>query len=203
MDRACTVAILLPFVEVPLLGDHLGDRPLPCGGGGEEGCHAGGRQELQPPCPEWESWWSHTRHLWHLLMVQVTILISYCLWWTQLLTKFNFVHISGTPHTQAGSCGPWAANWSWSTRSVCSPTPMSASPSSVRESTARSSCCSSSLGRSTGNIRCLTITPEKNEIKIDILGQSGLRHSWHFGIQGLGLGWRGECWGQWERPMIS
>ena len=52
VDRACTLAFPLPLIEVPLPGDHRGDHLLPCGGGGEEGCYAGGRQELQPPCTE-------------------------------------------------------------------------------------------------------------------------------------------------------
>ena len=72
MDRTCSVAYLLPFSEVPLPGDRLGDHLLPRGGGGEESCHVGGREKFQPSCPEWKSGWSHSCYLWHLLMVQVT-----------------------------------------------------------------------------------------------------------------------------------
>ena len=52
---ACTLAVFPPNLEVPLPGHYLGHDPVLRGRAGEEVRHAGGGQELQPPCPERES----------------------------------------------------------------------------------------------------------------------------------------------------
>ena len=52
---ACTLAVFPPNLEVALPGHHLGHDPVLRGRAGEEVRHAGGGQELQPPCPERES----------------------------------------------------------------------------------------------------------------------------------------------------